>query len=342
MVMSRQLRRSFTSVEVCAGAGGQALGLEDAGFDHVALVEIDPTACLTLRHNRPGWNVIEADVHKVEGHGWVGVDLLAGGVPCPPFSVAGKQHGADDERDLFPEMLRLTAEIQPRGVMVENVRGLLGSRFDDYRKGVIRKLKRLGYAAEWRLLNACDFGVPQLRPRSILIALRPDDFEFWEWPTGDRSQTPTVGQVLLPTMTANGWTGARQWAKRANDIAPTLVGGSRKHGGADLGPTRARAAWAALDVNGLGLADAVPESDHVGPPKLTVVQAAIIQGFPIEWEFQGRKTASYRQVGNAFPPPVAQAIGESIINTWRKAERAATKRTLIQDDNDLRSALAAI
>jgi DNA (cytosine-5)-methyltransferase 1 len=226
--------------------------------------------------------------------------------------------------------------------MVENVRGLLGSRFDDYRKGVIRKLKRLGYVAEWRLLNACDFGVPQLRPRSILIALRPDDFEFWEWPTGDRSQTPTVGQVLLPTMTANGWTGARQWAKRANDIAPTLVGGSRKHGGADLGPTRARAAWAALDVNGLGLADAVPESDHVGPPKLTVVQAAIIQGFPIEWEFQGRKTASYRQVGNAFPPPVAQAIGESIINTWRKAERAATKRTLIQDDNDLRSALAAI
>lgn len=342
MGMSRQLRRSFTSVEVCAGAGGQALGLEDAGFDHVALVEIDPSACLTLRHNRPGWNVIEGDVHDVTGSDWVGVDLLAGGVPCPPFSVAGKQHGADDERDLFPEMLRLAAEIQPRGIMIENVRGLLGSRFDDYRQRIIRKLKRLGYVAEWRLLNACDFRVPQLRPRSILIALRPEDFEFWEWPVGDRAQTLTVGQALLPTMTANGWSGAEEWAKRANDIAPTLVGGSRKHGGADLGPTRARAAWAALDVNGLGIADTVPGPDHVGPPKLTVVQAAIIQGFPLDWEFQGRKTASYRQVGNAFPPPVAQAVGSSIISAWRKAERAGAMRATMHDDDDLRPALAAI
>ena len=239
-------------------------------------------------------------------------------------------------------MLRLTTEAKPRAVMVENVRGLLGARFDGYRAKVINELEQLGYVAEWRLLNACDFGVPQLRPRSVLVALRPGDFEFWEWPTGDRSATPTVGEALLSTMAANGWAGAADWAAQADSIAPTLVGGSRKHGGADLGPTRARAAWAALGVNGLTLANELPGPDHIGPPKLTVMQAAIVQGFPVEWEFQGRKTASYRQVGNAFPPPVAQAVGANIVKAWRKAARAATRRAASEAVTEKRPVLEAV
>ena len=322
MEMSGQKNGKYTLVEVCAGAGGQALGLEAAGFDHVALVEIDAHACQTLRNNRPAWNVIEADIKDVRGNKWGDVDLLAGGVPCPPFSIAGKQRGAEDERDLFPEMLRLVKECNPRGVMIENVKGLLGKRFDEYRSTILKRLRRMGYVGEWKLVNACDFGVPQLRPRSILVALRKEDAIHWSWPEGDPKSSQTVGEILYTSMSANGWPGAKNWASMANTIAPTLVGGSRKHGGADLGPTRAKTAWAELGVDGIGLADELPNRTFRGVPRLTVAQTALLQGFPEEWLIQGRKTAAYRQVGNAFPPPVAKAIGESFVNTWKQADSA--------------------
>lgn len=120
----------FTSLEICAGAGGQALGLEKAGFEPVALVEIDKHPCNTLRENRPNWNVFECDIKEFDATPYKGVDLLAGGVPCPPFSKAGKQLGENDERDLFPQALRLVEECQPKVVMLENVRGFLDNRFE--------------------------------------------------------------------------------------------------------------------------------------------------------------------------------------------------------------------
>ncbi len=301
----------FTSVEICAGAGGQALGLEAAGFEHVAVVEIDPHACTTLRTNRPEWNVQEADLHAWDPSPYVGVDLLAGGVPCPPFSLAGKQLGADDERDLFPRALEIVEAIKPRAVMLENVRGLMDEKFRAYRDQIIARLDELGYRSDWRLLNASDFGVPQLRPRFILVGIRKDQGEF-TWPESRAEGTPTVGQTLLPLMSANGWEGAEAWAASAATIAPTLVGGSKKHGGPDLGPTRARRAWEALGVNGKTLAEEAPEPGFEGMPRLTVAMAAAVQGFPSDYVITGRKTNAYRQVGNAFPPPVAQAVGEQI------------------------------
>lgn len=126
------MQRPLTCVEICAGAGGQALGLALAGFTHAALVEYEADYCKTLKLNRPEWNVICADVHDFDGKPYRGVDLLAGGVPCPPFSIAGKQLGKDDERDLFPEAIRLIKEMNPRAVMLENVRGFLDAGFDDY------------------------------------------------------------------------------------------------------------------------------------------------------------------------------------------------------------------
>jgi len=120
------------SVEICAGAGGQALGLEQAGFEHIALVEIDHNACATLKKNRPLWNVVGCDVASFSAKKYLGVDLLAGGVPCPPFSVAGKQLGQLDGRDLFPEALRLVAECNPKAVMLENVRGLFAQNLGNY------------------------------------------------------------------------------------------------------------------------------------------------------------------------------------------------------------------
>jgi len=113
-------------------------------------------------------------------------------------------------------------------------------------------------------------------------------------------------------MASNGWKGAKSWKARASEIAPTLVGGSKKHGGPDLGPTRAKRAWAALGVDGMGIADDAPMRDFVGMPRLTVKMAARIQGFPEDWQFAGGKTAAYRQVGNAFPPPVACAVAAQV------------------------------
>ncbi|MCG3773117.1 MAG: Modification methylase AplI [Nitrosomonadaceae bacterium] len=306
-------KAKFTSVEVCAGAGGQAVGLETAGFDHLACVEIDAHACSTLRANRPEWNVIEADLRDWKpAADLYGVDLLAGGVPCPPFSLAGKQLGKDDERDLFPEMIRLAKQLNPNAIMIENVRGILGRKFDDYREEIVVKFTALGYEfCGWELLNSADFGVPQSRKRSILVIMKPEVAKNFNFPKSDASMR-TIGDVLEPFMAEGGWTGASAWAQYAQGLAPALVGGSKKHGGADLGPTRAKQSWRELGVDGLGVADSPPSPDFVGFPRLTVKMAAAVQGFPAEWDFQGRKTAAYRQIGNAFPPPVAQAVGQAI------------------------------
>jgi DNA (cytosine-5)-methyltransferase 1 len=316
--------RSLTSVELCAGAGGQALGLEQAGFQHLALVEVDRNACVTLRLNRPTWNVFEQDLRYFRGDVYRGVDLLAAGLPCPPFSIAGKQLGRADERNLFPIAIDLIDEIRPKAIMIENVRGFLDAVFDDYRRSISSKLKKLGYTTGWRLLNASDFGVPQLRPRVAFVGTRDELWDRFEWPEVKLFVQPaTVGDVLYDLMAENGWKGAKAWRARANEIAPTVVGGSLKHGGPDLGPTRAKRAWATLGVDGHGIADAPPPPDFVGMPKLTVQMVARLQGFPKEWRFAGRKTSAYRQVGNAFPPPVACAVANQLL-------RCLTTRRLVQ------------
>ncbi len=306
------MNRPLTCVEICAGAGGQALGLAMAGFVHVALVEYEKDYCKILKRNRPEWNVICADVHDFDGTPYEGVDLLAGGVPCPPFSVAGKQLGQEDERDLFPEAIRLIKEIQPRAVMLENVRGFLDPGFDEYRDHIFNSIKELGYVTHIKLLNASDYGVPQLRPRVVIIGIRIDQYGSFSYPIANADSTPTVGESLYDLMAQNGWTGAKEWAKYANRIAPTLVGGSKKHGGPDLGPTRARNAWAELGVDGRGIANTAPEKDFEGMPRLTSRMMARIQGFPDTWTFGDKKTIACRMIGNAFPPPVAQAVGEKI------------------------------
>ena len=306
---------TISSLELCAGGGGQALGLEQAGFGHAGLVEIEREYCDTLRLNRPAWTVFAKDLREFVEHdadAFKGVELLAGGLPCPPFSIAGKQLGHRDERNLFPAALDLVEITRPRAVMIENVRGILGAVFDDYRQQLKTRFEKLGYHADWKLLNASDFGVPQLRPRVVIAALQRDISHHFEWPTGTGRKPQTVGEALYDLIKERGWKGARGWKKRADDIAPTIVGGSLKHGGPDLGPTRAKRAWATLGVDGMGIADEPPAHDFVGMPRLTVPMVARLQGFPDDWRFSGRKTAAYRQVGNAFPPPVARAVAERL------------------------------
>lgn len=314
------------SIEICAGAGGQALGLEKAGFNHIALVEIEPPACATLRLNRPDWHVVEQDIKQFSALFFKDIDLLAGGVPCPPFSKAGKQLGEQDDRDLFPEALRLAEECRPKAIMLENVRGLLDKAFDDYRAQIEDSLSALGYKGEWRLLHASDYGVSQLRPRVIFVAMQERYWKHFSWPKPNEEKPPPVGELLVDLMASNGWPDAEAWAKRANAIAPTLVGGSKKHGGPDLGPTRAKQAWLKLDVDGKGLWNEAPDDSFTGTPRLTPRMTARVQGFPDEWLFHGKKTAVYRQIGNAFPPPVAEAVGKQIHMAITAAQRKNKKK----------------
>jgi len=302
----------LTSLEICAGAGGQALGLEMAGFEHIALIEYEKEYCDVLKTNRPQWNVICGDVHEFNGIPYRGIDLLSGGVPCPPFSVASKQLGKDDERDLFPDAVRLVEEIKPKAVMLENVRGFLDPKFSEYREQILKSIGDLGYKVKIKLLNACDYDVPQLRPRVVIIGIRNDIKTEFKYPEERMVEPKTVGETLKGLMGANGWKGLNDWVKQADQIAPTIVGGSKKHGGPDLGPARARRAWAELGVDGNGVANYAPPVDFEGNPKLTKEMMALIQGFPAEWTFGNKKTIACRMIGNAFPPPVACAVGKEI------------------------------
>lgn len=308
-------RPQLSTLELCAGAGGQSLGLEQAGIDHAGLIEIDSHACATLRLNRPQWNVLEQDLNTfTDARSFRGVDIVSGGLPCPPFSRAGKQLGHNDERNLFPTTIDIVDQIRPHAVMIENVRGILDAVFEDYRRYIAGTLKKLGYVTDWRLLNASDFGVPQLRPRVVFVAIQSDFSNRFNWPEPNLESPKPVGEALYDLVAANGWKGAKNWKKRANEIAPTIVGGSKKHGGPDLGPTRAKRAWAALGVNAHLIAEEAPAPNFVGMPHLTVPMVARLQGFPDNWRFSGRKTNAYRQVGNAFPPPVARAVAQQLVS----------------------------
>jgi DNA (cytosine-5)-methyltransferase 1 len=203
----------LTSLEMCAGAGGQALGLERAGFEHEGLIEVDKHACATLRMNRPKWKIHEEDLETFDGRSFKGIDLLAGGLPCPPFSVAGKQLGKKDERNLFPTAIRLIDEIRPKAVMIENVRGLLGSAFDSYRRYIGSQCKKLGYQSGWRLVNAAEFGVSQIRPRTVFVAIRKDLAEDFDWPAPHKDEPLAVGECLFDLMSEKRCKGGLESAR---------------------------------------------------------------------------------------------------------------------------------
>ncbi|GAA3533963.1 DNA (cytosine-5-)-methyltransferase [Amycolatopsis ultiminotia] len=336
---------AFEVVEICAGAGGQALGLEKARFTHRLAVELDPNAYETLRTNLPGKILINGQERDIARNGDVAdpgifnpvdhkkVALFAGGVPCPPFTIAGKQLGASDERDLFAWAVEQVGALEPQAVLLENVRGLSLPRFAGYRQHVLDRLTDFGYAAEWRLLNASDYGVPQLRPRFVLIAMKSEHMANFSWPEPS-VQAVTVSEAIADLMGENGWPQVDEWAKLADKIAPTIVGGSKKHGGADLGPTRAKRAWRELSVDAMGLANEAPGPDDWfdlqkgDGPKLTNEMVARIQGWlpGYEWTFTGRKTSRYRQIGNAFPPPVAEALGRAIKRALKNRNRDQEER----------------
>ncbi|XUL88396.1 DUF6339 family protein [Streptomyces galilaeus] len=310
--------RRFRSVELCAGAGAQALGLEQAGFDPVLLIDSKADACFTIDLNRPGWDVICMDIAQFqpsERPEALGVDLVSGGLPRVKSPATVGRAEDTEERGVLRAAIALVGAIKPKAVLLENVPDLVQSPdFATDRSWIEAQLNNAGYSWSWRVLNAADFGVPQNRSSGFLVALQNPYFSRFSWPEPNELPPPTVGQVLGPSMSANGWPGAERWIKAADRIAPALVGGSDRRGGADLGPTGTKKAWATLGVNGNSLGDDPPEADFPadGQPKLTVDQTAMIQSIPQEWSFFGGKTSRYRQIGHAMPPPLARALGRAI------------------------------
>ncbi|AIR98592.1 DNA cytosine methyltransferase [Streptomyces glaucescens] len=317
--------KRLTSLEICAGAGGLALGLEEAGFDPVLLLDDRAVACETLRANRPQWDVREIDLLDFDPSDEpqvYDVDLLSGGLPRVKSPATASRSRSDDrELAVLRAAIDLIYGVQPRAVLLENVPDL--ARKSDYapiREIVAEELRHLGYRFLWHVLNAKDHGVPQSREVGVLVAFKGDLIDRFTWPRRFTGRRPTVGETLRHSMGARGWPDADKWADQADVIAPTVVGGSWDRGGADLGPTGAKQKWARIGVDGGTVADDVPAADFCWNPALgrpglvplTVEQVALIQGFPPGWEIAGRKTVRYRQVGNATPPPLARALGQAI------------------------------
>ncbi|MFF4163467.1 DUF6339 family protein [Streptomyces sp. NPDC001741] len=311
------------SVEVCAGCGAQALGLERAGFDPVLLVDSKQDACSTIKANRPNWDVVCMDIAEFrvfKRQDVIGVDLLSGGLPRVKSSASGGRDEDTDERAVLRATINLARVIRPKAVLLENVPDLVESpHFEADRLWIAETLATAGYGCYWAVLNAADFGVPQNRRSGFLVALQEPYRSRFAWPLPVEGKTPLVGQVLKPSMSARGWPGAEGWAKRAHRLAPALVGGSDRRGGADLGPTGSKRAWEALGVDGSSLGNEPPGPDFPvgGLPKLTVEQAALVQSIPEGWLFNGGKTSRYRQIGHAMPPPLATAVGQAVAAALR-------------------------
>jgi DNA (cytosine-5)-methyltransferase 1 len=311
-------------VDMCAGAGGLALGLEDAGFEPALLLDKKPVACDTLRRNRPAWQVLEADLldFSPSRHQEIyDIDLLSAGLPRVKSSATVARTETEAELRLLEATVYLAHAVQPRALVIENVPELVcAPDFEPIRDLIRKELDHLGYRFRWFLLNAADFGVPQNRGQGLLVALKKQHFDAFRPPEATVREHLSVGRALRRSMAMGGWPDVDRWAAQALSVAPTLVGGSDRRGGADLGPTGTRRAWARMGVDGGTVADNVPGPDFAWAPetgrhgmvKITTDQAALLQGFPSDWEFAGKKTARYRQIGHASPPPVAKALGLAI------------------------------
>ncbi len=337
--------RPYSSIELFAGAGGLALGLEKAGFLHVLLNELNSDACSTLRYNRPQWMVAEQDVRTISFKRFCGkVDFLSGGFPCQAFSYAGKQGGFNDTRGtLFFELARAVSEVQPKVFLCENVRGLAAHDGGRTLSTIKNSIKELGYTLiEPRVLKAILYKVPQKRERLILIAIRNDiagKVQF-KWPDpyyrimtlrdaffkGDLydvdvplsagQRYPLKKEKVMKLVPMGGY-----WRDLPVDVQKEYMGGSFALTGGKTGMARRLS----FDEPSLTLtcAPAQKQTERCHPTEtrpLTIREYARIQTFPDEWTFAGTLSSQYKQIGNAVPVNLAYAIGRSLIRLFNDIE----------------------
>lgn len=344
--------RPFRSIELFAGGGGLALGLEKAGFDHVLLNEFMPEACNTLRANRPKWNVVEGDVSKIDFTGFKGIDLVSGGFPCQAFSYAGHRAGFDDARGtLFFEWARVIKETQPRMFLGENVRGLLTHDNGKTIEVIKSVIKDLGYTlVEPRVLKAIFYKVPQKRERLILVGVRNDLVPYFkfDWPVkahriytvrdalkkgelfdcdvpdSEGQKYPKRKAEILSMVPPGGY-----WRDLPLKIQKEYMKGSFYLGGGKTGMAR-RLSWDAPSLT-LTCAPAQNQTERCHPQDsrpLTVREYARIQTFPDAWNFAGTVAMQYKQIGNAVPVNLAEAIGHSLIAALNNLEMMCPKRDI--------------
>ncbi|MBK1694797.1 DNA (cytosine-5-)-methyltransferase [Chromatium weissei] len=329
--------RSYSSIELFAGAGGLAIGLEMAGFATVALNELDKNACHTLRNNRLKWNVIESDIRNIDFKSFNGIDFISGGFPCQAFSYAGKQLGFEDTRGtLFFEFARVIKETQPKVFLGENVKGLLehdNGRSIETIKNVIAEL---GYTLiEPKVLKAIFYKVPQKRERLMLVGIRNDLIRYasFKWPApykkimvlrdalkaGELYSTdvfeslgqkyPKAKEEILKLVPPGGY-----WRDLPNHLQREYMKGSYLLGGGKTGMAR-RLAWNAPSLT-LTCSPAQKQTERCHPEEnrpLSIREYARIQTFPDDWIFSGSISSQYKQIGNAVPVNLAFAIGRSLI-----------------------------
>lgn len=343
-------RRKYKSIELFAGGGGLALGLERAGFEHVLLNEFMPEACNTLRANRPQWNVVEGDVSKIDFTGQKDIDLVSGGFPCQAFSYAGQRAGFDDARGtLFFEWARVIKETQPKMFLGENVRGLLTHDNGKTIEVIKSVIKELGYTlVEPQVLKAIFYKVPQKRERLILVGVRNDLAEYFKfsWPVkapriytvrdalmagelfdcdvpeSDGQKYPKRKAEILSMVPPGGY-----WRDLPIDIQKEYMKGSFFLGGGKTGMAR-RLSWDAPSLT-LTCAPAQNQTERCHPKEsrpLTVREYARIQTFPDEWKFSGHMSMQYKQIGNAVPVNLAEAVGHALIAALNHIEDVVPKK----------------
>ncbi|MEP9373310.1 DNA (cytosine-5-)-methyltransferase [Mesorhizobium sp. KR1-2] len=309
-------------VEICAGAGGQAIGLLGAGFKPVALYDMDLNATRTLRQNW-NWNVRRKRLEKVsddELRRYHGIDLLAGGVECRAFSRAGKQLGPKDSRNLFDEAVRYVEIIEPRAFFFENVEGFKDSKFIEYRASVYRRLEELDYSVGEHVLNAEDFGLAQSRSRVVLVGIRKNERGLFTPPTSSAART-TMGEALADVLFPYRGQGdsdydkwAETWLGRPSTNEPSYTVSSNLYKNDGMTKQRWKKIGFEIDPNRIGDGPAPLGSikDPKSLPYLTVEVARALQGFPKAWRFSGKPDRQFYQIGNAFPPQMSKAIGLAI------------------------------
>jgi len=336
--------RKYKSIELFAGAGGLALGLEKAGLSCVLLNEIDKNACETLRTNRPKWNVVEGDVSKIDFKPFAGqVDVVTGGFPCQAFSYAGKKLGFEDARGtLFYEFARAVKETKPLIAVGENVRGLLSHENGETVAGMSSILEELGYRViPPQVLKAIFYNVPQKRERLFIVAIRKDlkiDFEFpkpnkkilmlrdalkagvlydTDVPESAGQKYPKEKAAIMDMVPPGGY-----WRDLPLPVQKIYMQKSFFLGGGKTGMAR-RMSW---DEPSLTLTCAPAQKqterchpDHTRP--FTVREYARIQTFPDDWEFSGSLTSQYKQIGNAVPVNLAEAMGQCIVAALNKHKK---------------------
>ncbi|MDO8452779.1 MAG: DNA (cytosine-5-)-methyltransferase [bacterium] len=327
-IFSSKVKSKYTSIELFAGAGGTALGLEHAGIAHVLLNEFNKDCVATLRKNRPDWNVLHEDVSKVDFGKWKGkVDLVEGGFPCQSFSYAGKREGFEDTRGtLFYEFARCVKEVRPKIAMGENVRGLLNHDGGKTLATMVRTLEELGYRVNYKVLKAQYLDVPQKRERLVILAIRKDlkiPFLFPKEkdytislkdalenvPQSQGQAYPEKKKRILELVPPGGY-----WKDLPEDIRKEYMGASYYLGGGKTGMAR-RLSWDEPSLT-LTCAPAQKQTERCHPKEtrpLTVREYARIQTFPDSWEFVGSTASQYKQIGNAVPVNLGYHIGQCII-----------------------------